>query len=435
MQERREKRQLRKEIRQRKRRVDGDLSESILLSLLKEGPLNLDELEKATALHTVDFSQYAQRQRVEPQNVQVCCGDLVSRQLIQLNSEAKYELTDKGKANAQENAWAMEKGAAMLENQFLSPSATARNTIIGYIIMSVLKLFVGLLGGSVGLIADGADTTVDTIASGIVWCGIKFKKEVVGTITVIVLMFFTSITLAVESVTSVIESFEGSFPPMSMPYLVIIIELIALLTAFIFSTYQRYVGRRSQNFSLLSQSVDSKNSMYSAAAVIVGAVFSIFGIHWVDAIVGGIIAVRISIDGVDLTRQTIRSLKGEKPDYSQFKLPFEKQIETRRMETYRNWVLYIVKNEKQATKEAIVTSLWKTFKPSYMPAVFTEFTVGKDFDFKTNFDKIVQPLIENCYLQETDGTYFLTETGKTYLKDLIDSARYRRESYPYQLRR
>jgi cation diffusion facilitator family transporter len=421
MQERRER------IQRRKRRVDGDLSEFILLSLLKEGPLNLSDLEKATALQTVDFSKFTHHQGVCSQNVQACCEDLTRKQLVALNSESKYELTERGKTNAQESAQAMEKGAALLENQILSPSATARNTIMGYIVMAVLKLVVGFFGGSVGLIADGADTTVDTVASGILWCGIKFKKEVVGTITVIGLMFVTAVTLAFESVTSVIENIEGTFVPMSIPYVVIVVELIALVSMFIFSVYQRYVGRRSQNFSLLSQSVDSKNSMYSAAAVIIGAVFSIFGIHWVDAIVGGFIAVRISIDGINLTGQTIRTIKGEKPDYSQFKMPFEKAIGTRRMETYRNWVLYIVKNEKQCTKQAIITSLEKTFRPSYMPPVFTEFTMGKDFDFEANFE-IVQPLIKNCYLQETDGIYCLTNSGKTYLKDLIDTAKYRRQT-------
>ncbi|MGD6809694.1 MAG: cation diffusion facilitator family transporter [Candidatus Bathyarchaeia archaeon] len=416
----------RERIQKRKKRADGDLSEFILLSLLKEGPLSLADLEKAMALHTVDFSRFVQHQRVNSLTVQSYCEDLTRKQLLNLNSEAKYELTQQGKASAQESEWAMEKGAAILEKQVLSPAATARNTIIGYILLSVLKMVAGFFSGSVGLIADGADTTVDTVASGIVWCGIKIKKEAVGTITIIVLMFCTAITLAFESVRSIIGNLEGTFVPMSMPYLVITVELIALASAFTFSIYQRYVGRRSQNFSLLSQSVDTKNSMYSAAAVIIGAVFSIFGIYWVDAIVGGIIAVRISIDGINLTRQIIRTLKGEKPDYSQFKLPFEKVISNRRMETYRNWVLYIVKNEKHCNRQAIVASLEKTFRPSYMPKVFSEVAMGKDFEFSENFDQIIQPLIETCYLQETEGSYCLTESGKTYLKDLIDTAKYRR---------
>lgn len=427
MQDKEERKLLRKaRKKRRKARRDGDLSEYIMLSLLKEGPLTLEGIQNATALQTVDISSYSRTQKVNFKGVQACIEDLTEKQLLKLNSEGKYELTDKGKTDAQVTSQTMEKGAAMLENQLLSPSATARNTIISYVIIAVLQLFAGFFSGSVGLIADGADTTVSTVASGIVWCGIKFKKEAIGSITIIALMFVTATTLAYESVTSVIENIQGTFTPMSMPYLVIIVEIIALISAFIFSAYQRYVGRRSQNFSLISQSVDSKNSMYSAAAVIIGVVFSIFGIYWVDAIVGGFIAVRIIIDGVDLTRQTIRTLKGEEPDYSQFKLPFEKEIGVRRLENFRNWVLYLVKNEKQCTRQAIVISLEKTFRPSYMPAVFSEFTMGKDFDFQASFEEIVQPLIENCYLQETDGVYSVTDSGKTYLKDLIDTARYRR---------
>jgi cation diffusion facilitator family transporter len=427
MQDKRERKQQRKEHKERRRaRRDGDLSEYIMLSLLKEGPLTLEGIEKATALQTVDISSYSRTQRANYKGVQACIEGLTEKQIVKLNSEGKYELTEKGKIDAQVTAQTMEKGAVMLENQFLSPSATARNTIIGNIFLSILKLVAGFASGSVGLIADGADTTVGTIASGIVWCGIKFKKETIGTITTIVLMFFTAITLAADSVKSVVENFQGTFTPMTMPYLIIIVELIALVSAFILTMYQRYVGRRSQSFALISQSVDSKNSMYSSAAVIIGAVFSIFGIFWVDAVVGAFIAVRISIDGLDLTRQTIRSMRGEKPDYSQFKLPFEKQIGIRRLENFRNWVLYLVKNEKQCTKQAIVESLEKTFRPSYMPAVFSEFTMGKDFDFETHFDDIVQPLIENCYIQETNGTYYITDSGKTFLKDLMETAKYRR---------
>jgi len=40
-----------------------------------------------------------------------------------------------------------------------------------------MKLLAGFLSGSVGLIADGADATVDTVSASLVWIGIKYKKE------------------------------------------------------------------------------------------------------------------------------------------------------------------------------------------------------------------------------------------------------------------
>ncbi len=95
-----------------------------------------------------------------------------------------------------------------------------------------------------------------------------------------------------------------------MPIVVIIIELIAMLSMIVLSLYQRVVGNRNQSLALISQSIDAKNSVYSSAAVIVGVIFSIFGIYWVDAIVGAFIAVRISIDGVSLTREVCQIDEG-----------------------------------------------------------------------------------------------------------------------------
>jgi divalent metal cation (Fe/Co/Zn/Cd) transporter len=57
--------------------------------------------------------------------------------------------------------------------------------------------------------------------------------------------------------------------------------------------------------------------VYSAAAVIVGALFSIFGIYWVDAIAGAYIAARITYDSFGLTRQVYNSIKGQEPDFGQ----------------------------------------------------------------------------------------------------------------------
>jgi cation diffusion facilitator family transporter len=350
---------------------------------------------------------------------------MVNRKWLQLTSEAKYELTHEGRLQAKEKAETMEQGARMIENQFLSPSATARNSTGIYIFVAVLKMVAGFLSGSVGLMADGADTTVDTAASAIVWAGIKFKKEVLGTVTILGLMFLTAVLLFVNSARSIVENVAGTFTPMTMPLVVIIVEIVAMLSMFIVSLYQRFVGKRSQSLSLISQSVDSKNSVYSSAAVVVGALFSIFGVYWIDAIVGAFIAVRITLDGVGLTKEVIRMRRGEKPEFSKYRLPFEKAISQRRLDNFRNWILYAIHNNKLSTKIELVKSLETTFRPSYMPAVFNEFTTGRSVDFEADFPQIIKPLIDEGYVVESECCYKITEKGKTYLKDTIDTIRYR----------
>jgi cation diffusion facilitator family transporter len=405
--------------------------------LLKEGPLTIKELQEKTTALKARFTfagedrKYRRAKRIREKrrgayvSIEEACNSLVSQQFLCINSDARYALTDLGKAKAEHTVKTMEKGAEILEKQLLSPAATARNTLVSYACMAALKLAGGLFGGSVGLMADGADTSVDTASAGVVWLGIKFKRELLGTVAILALMFATAVTLFYQSANSIIENVQGTFVPMSMPLVVIAVEGIALLLMFTFSMYQRFVGRRSKSLALISQSIDSKNSVYSAAAVIIGALFSIFGIYWVDAVVGGFIAVRITWNSIDLTRQAINSLKGKEPDFTKFKLPFEEQIATRRMKAFSNWVLYAIHEEKIGTKEEIICSLERAFRPKYMPTLFSEFTAGKGLDFNANFDQLVQPWLDKAYLTHENGAYTLTDAGKSYTKHLLSTLRYR----------
>jgi hypothetical protein len=93
------------------------------------------------------------------------CTTLLGKYVC-LTQDEKYALTEAGKAKAERTAKAMDKGADTLEKQFLSPQATARNTLVAYVFLSAMKLTAGFFGGSVGLIADGADTSVDTASAG-----------------------------------------------------------------------------------------------------------------------------------------------------------------------------------------------------------------------------------------------------------------------------
>jgi len=407
----------------KRRRISGDLADSILLIIYKDGPQSIEQLEEKTALHTLNLnSRISKRRRLrggKQLNAVAACEILVCRDWIQLARE-KYELTTMGQVEAEQLTTTLEQGAHRIETQILRPSAAARNSTVSYVAVAVLKLVTGLLSGSVGLIADGADTAVDTAASTIVWAGIKFKKEVIGTLVIIGLMFLTVGILFYTSISSILDTLAGTFLPITMPYVVITVEIIVMISMFLLSFYQRFVGKRSQNFALISQSIDSKNSIYSAGAVIVGAVFSIFGIYWVDAVIGTIIAVRISIDGVGLIRETAKTLQGTKPEFSKFKLPFEKQLTQRRTNIFQHWILHVIHNDKLRTKGEIVTSLEKTFRPNYMPVVFTEFMAGMDVNFDANFAELITPLLGAGYLTEKVGRYKITRRGKRYIKNATE---------------
>jgi cation diffusion facilitator family transporter len=413
--------------RNRKRRISGDLAQCILLILRKEGPQNLQQLQEKTALQTSGLHNQTIEQHAasETSSVVSTCDDLARKKLIKLADNATYELTAEGRVQAEEIVNDMESLVRRIETQILNPSAAARNATAGYFVLAILKMLAGFFSGSVGLIADGADTTVDTASSAIVWAGIKLKKDTLGTMIILGLMFLTAAILFYDSASSIIKNVHGIFPPISMPIMVIVIELIAMLSMFVLSMYQRIVGNRNQSLALISQSIDSKNSVYSSAAVIVGVIFSIFGIYWVDAIVGAFIAVRISIDGISLTREVAKSMSGQQPEFSKFKLPIERRFEQSRLDNFRNWILYSIYKNKLCTKQELVASLEKTFRPSYLPTSYNEFRVGTNVNFENDFSDLIKPLINEAYIVETNGAYSLTSKGKIFIKDTVDTLRYK----------
>ena len=437
----------------RKRRRHGDFGKFILLALLKEGPLDLDALEKMASILVSQFelvgtelgtrlmsslfsklgrpaavrsSRAKRKDSKQELDVKLECQNLQEKSLITMNQEGKFELTAEGREKAAEFERNLQKSTNILEGQILSPSAAARNTIAVDFFLASLKLFSGIFSGSVGLLADGADAAVDTVSAAIVWLGMKIKREILGTVIVLLMMFVSGISVGYDSVRSIVDAFLGTLSALAMPYLVIVTEIIALIFALFLFLYQRFVGKRNGSLVLISQSVDSKNHIYVALGVITGAVFSIFGIYFVDALVGGFVAARILGDGVKLSKETIASIKGEEVDLKKYEIPLERHWDLSKLETFRNWILYSVKELKLNTKDEIVQELERTFKPRYVP-ILTEFkfSLGKGFDFEASFDTLVNPLMENYLLVRQNGAFLITEKGEKRITELTRMVRYR----------
>jgi cation diffusion facilitator family transporter len=436
----------------RKRRRHGDFNEIILLALLKEGPLELDELEKMASILVCQFemvgmelgtqivsslfskfgrpaaarsSRARQKDSKQDVDVELECQNLQENGLITINQMRKFELTAEGREKASEFEKSLKKSTDILERQILSPFAAARNTIIVDFFLALLKLLSGLFSGSVGLLADGADAAVDTVSAAVVWIGMKIRMEILGTLVVLLMMFIGGISVGYDSIRSIVDAFLGTLSHLVMPYLVIVTEIIALTLALILFLYQRFVGKRNGSLVLISQSVDSKNHIYVALGVITGAIFSIFGIYFVDALVGGFVATRILVDGIKLSKETIASIKGEEVDLKKYEIPFEKQWELSKLETFRTWILYSVKELQLKTRDELVRELECTFKPKYVPILAEfRFSLGKGFDFEESFSTLVNPLVEKDLLVEKNGDLFITEEGNKRITGLSRSLRY-----------
>lgn len=407
---------------------ESDRGRFTLLALLKEGPLTLEELEKKSFLFVSQFGLkhhhvHKKLKKEDIFDVKAEIDGLIEKDMVLLAGNT-YELTEKGRKVAEESARVIERGALWIKNNILNPGATARNTVIADFFLAVMKLGAGLLSGSVGLLADGADATVDTVSASIVWAGLKLKRELLGTMVIIVMMGVTGVSIGYESVSKIIAVIYSTVEPIHHPYLVIGAETIALLAAVLLCFYQGFVGREYGSLALISQSIDSKNHIYVAAAVIAGAVFSIFGIYFVDAVIGIYISVKILIDGFGLSKEVISSAKGEEIDFSKFKMLFEKYWRVETVDSYRLWTLYMLR-EGNTEKKELIAALEKTFTQTYIP-VLSEFgfSTARGFDFENEFDSLVKPLLEKQLVMKKGDTFEITSAGRQHVNTTLKGMRY-----------
>ena len=422
----------------------------LMMALLKEGPLKLDDLENKTMLFLslIWYQQLPEKDeplmeklfftlshlRSEIENgrggkkiggTATECEKLEKNGWVELDGDL-YSLTPDGEKEAKKFVHNMEKRASMVRKDFFKPAATARNTTVLDAFLAVMKLGSGLVSGSVGLTADGTDATMDTVSAFMVWLGIKYHRETLSTLLVIFGLFFASLSIGYDSVTHLISAFYGSMDPMGMPYLVIVVEGIAILAAAFLFYYQRYVGKVNSNLTLISQSVDSKNHIFIGLSVIAGAVFSLQGIYFVDAIIALFISIGIFKDATDLLREAISASKGDEEDYSQYKLPLEECWENNKMMAFENWILYILWSGELKKREEIVSSLQEAFNPENYIPVLSELnaTCKENHDFEELFEVLMKDLREEKLLILEGEDYILTDSGSKYLKDFMSNFDY-----------
>ncbi|HML04500.1 MAG TPA: cation transporter [Methanobacterium sp.] len=423
----------------------------LMMALLKEGSLSLDELweksmlflsliwyqqlpEKGKPLSERLFFKFAKlrsdledgRANKATHGAEIEMEKLIEKGWVNLNN-GKYRLTEEGKIKAEEYKENMEKKASKVDTE-LTPSSTAKNTTFLDAFLAVLKLGSGLMSGSMGLIADGTDATMDTIEAILVWLGIKYHRENLSTFLVIIGLFVASISVLFDSITHILASLAGNAEPITLPYLVIAVEGIAILAAVFLFYYQRFVGKVSNSLTLISQSVDSKNHIFIGTSVIIGAIFAIYGIYFVDALIGLFVGAGIFRDAVGLLREAISAQKGEEEDYSQeYKLPLQECWEDNKKMAFRNWILYTLWAKESKTRPEIVESLHRVFRPDNYIPVLSELnaTCAEHYDFEGEFDNLVNPLKnQDLLLEEIEEEYNLTDKGEEHLKMFIHNFEY-----------
>lgn len=203
-----------------------------------------------------------------------------------------------------------------------------RTSVIGIIanlLLVVFKAAVGLISNSIAIIMDALNNLSDALSSVITIAGTKLsqrdpdKKHPLGhgrieylSATVIsAIILFTGAAALVESVKAVINP---QTPDYSVTSLIIVGAAIAVKV--FLGIYVKKKGKEVNSDSLVASGSDAMfDAWISASTMAAAVIFIAFNIS-LEAWLGAVIAVIIIKSGIDLLRETISKIVGERIDSS-----------------------------------------------------------------------------------------------------------------------
>ena len=195
--------------------------------------------------------------------------------------------------------------------------------IVANVFLAAFKAVIGLMSNSIAIVLDAVNNISDAGSSLITIVGTKLagkepdKKhpfgygriEYLSAMIISVIVLYAGVTSFTESVRRIIRP---ETPDYSAAGLVIV--AVAVAVKILLGRYVKKVGEKVNSDSLINSGKDATlDSVISASTLVAAGVFLIFGVS-LEAWLGAIISLVIIKSGVEMLRDTISQILGEKND-------------------------------------------------------------------------------------------------------------------------
>lgn len=201
-----------------------------------------------------------------------------------------------------------------------------KTSILGIIVNILLVIFkatIGLIVNSIAIVLDAVNNLSDALSSIITIIGTKlagkapdkkhpfghgrieyFSSLIIGTLVLI-----AGLTSAKESVEKIINPAKADYTTVSL-----IIIAVAVVVKFFFGKYVKKTGEKINSQSLIASGTDAfMDSVLSLTTLIAAIISLVWGIS-LEGYLGVIISIIIIKSSIEIMRETINSIIGERAD-------------------------------------------------------------------------------------------------------------------------
>lgn len=181
--------------------------------------------------------------------------------------------------------------------------------IVGNIFLLIIKIIVGILAKSQSMIADAANSASDIFASLMTFIGNKIasepsdedhnfghgKAEYIFSLFISISMIVVSLKILYDSAFSIINKNEIIFS-----WWLIIVCIITIVTKLSLYLYSKSALKKFNNILLESNMKDHRNDCIVTSFTTFSIILSLFGLYWVDGVVGIGISIWIFYTGIKI---------------------------------------------------------------------------------------------------------------------------------------
>lgn len=217
-------------------------------------------------------------------------------------------------------AAAVQQGAKSRDHQVVRTSVIG---ILANVFLAILKFFVGLITGSIAITLDAVNNLSDAASSVITIVGTKLagkpadkkhpfghgRAEYLSAMVISVIVLYAGITSLRESIGKIIHPEKPTYTAISLA-----IVAAGVIVKIILGRYVTSVGRKVNSDSLVNSGKDaSLDSVISASTLVAAVIFLLSGVS-LESWLGAIISLIIIKSGIDMLRDTLSEILGERAD-------------------------------------------------------------------------------------------------------------------------
>ncbi|MGS0764563.1 cation diffusion facilitator family transporter [Syntrophomonas curvata] len=193
-------------------------------------------------------------------------------------------------------------------------------SIVGNLVLAIIKAVLGMMVNSISLIADAVHTASDVLTSIVVIAGFKLaalpadnehphghgRIEFIATLIISLLLAAVGVKFGLDSYKRLVGN-----TPVAGSYFVVIVMLLAGMFKELMSRFSIDLGERISSSTLIADAWHHRTDAIASILVAVAILASRFGYYWVDAVLGFCVSGLIIWTGVEIFTDSCSKLIGE----------------------------------------------------------------------------------------------------------------------------